>query len=367
MVAPAPAGKMIHLEAVRGLAALVVVVHHLLLGFAPAIKADYPAGLGNTPVNWMINGTAAVYLFFALSGYVLTRRFYERDGGLAPLGWAAAKRLPRLMLPAGLSILVGYLILKSGLAPYRAAAALSGSDWLADFAYAGFPEGFRPGLDTALPSIPMVFLTTGWAGYNSSLWTMYPEYLGSLVCFGYLALFHLLRRRPALLLPANLFLLILLPALNKFLLPFFLGTLMAQYMRGASVRLPVWAGLAFLVLSLWLCSFGDDRRMMWGAAGVLFAVLACPPLTARLHGPFGRWLGEMSFPVYLVHVHVICSLTSALYLGVAGWPRPVVLFLLLGFTLILSLIAAEPYRRLEHWWVPFLNRVVQRARTGQPV
>ena len=41
--------KLVPLEALRGIAALIVVVHHVLLGFAPGLKQPFPVGLVGTP------------------------------------------------------------------------------------------------------------------------------------------------------------------------------------------------------------------------------------------------------------------------------------------------------------------------------
>jgi len=78
------------LESLRGLAALLVCVHHGMSVFA-----------GNVPLGtlsallYAFNSAAAVIFFFALSGYVLGRAL-ERDGNLLPY---LARRLFRLLPP----------------------------------------------------------------------------------------------------------------------------------------------------------------------------------------------------------------------------------------------------------------------------
>src|SRR5690606_12773670 len=74
--------KLGELEALRGIASVIVLVHHALLGFAPGLhgllQPDSPHALFGTPAFSLINGGAAVVLFFVLSGFVLTFRALEK-------------------------------------------------------------------------------------------------------------------------------------------------------------------------------------------------------------------------------------------------------------------------------------------------
>src|SRR5580692_8294430 len=81
------------LEALRGLAALVVVVWHFFLGLDPAVLSL--PGLRGTPFFAFVHGSAAVGVFFVLSGYVLTRRYFE-TGQKRVLVIGALKRWFRL-------------------------------------------------------------------------------------------------------------------------------------------------------------------------------------------------------------------------------------------------------------------------------
>jgi peptidoglycan/LPS O-acetylase OafA/YrhL len=75
--------RVTSLDGLRGLAAVVVLVHHALLA-APVFAAAYYGGsvadrVGGmawafiyTPLHLIWAGTEAVYLFFVLSGVVLT-------------------------------------------------------------------------------------------------------------------------------------------------------------------------------------------------------------------------------------------------------------------------------------------------------
>jgi len=93
--------KLIELEALRGLAAVVVLFHHFMLGFTPRLHgmfyADQPYSLFGTPAFAFVNGSAAVIVFFVLSGFVLTVGIFKSQRA-AGVFVAALKRWPRLAL-----------------------------------------------------------------------------------------------------------------------------------------------------------------------------------------------------------------------------------------------------------------------------
>src|SRR3954468_1590967 len=95
--------RIAYLESIRGLAALQVVLLHSFAAFAPGLVFTAPSSqavlnyIHLSPLYFLYDGYSAVYVFFVLSGYVLTRSF-ERQL-TRPLAVVAA-RLIRLGLPA---------------------------------------------------------------------------------------------------------------------------------------------------------------------------------------------------------------------------------------------------------------------------
>ena len=92
--------KLMELEALRGVAAVIVLFHHFLLVVAPRLHGrnfpDDPIALVRMPLFALVNGSAAVAIFFVLSGFVLTYHAMERrDWGQLLAG--VAKRWPRLV------------------------------------------------------------------------------------------------------------------------------------------------------------------------------------------------------------------------------------------------------------------------------
>ena len=103
-------GRLVYLEAGRGIASIVVLLHHLVLAFKPKLDEAYPLGLQFTPLYVAINGGAAVSFFFVLSGFVLSLSLIQSPSR-SRLATSVVKRWPRLALPAVVTLVAGCLIL----------------------------------------------------------------------------------------------------------------------------------------------------------------------------------------------------------------------------------------------------------------
>ena len=345
--------KLIQLEAIRGIASVIVVMHHFALSFAPNLKQ----ALRGTPGAFLMNGDGAVTLFFVLSGFVLTRRYFVSGSG--DVAGAALKRLPRLLVPAAFSTLIGYLILASGSAWYIRAATVSHSGWLVTFGGAGQGKGFMPSLPDALVKSVTVFFWPVQFQYNSNLWTMLPEFAGSMFCFAYVVL--ALRLTKPILGTILLLALALTWRPLPLLAPFVLGMGIAQFLPRKPIEIGLWPGLAVMALGVTLWCNNDHYALCnLGASMIIFDALICPRLAAGLSGKVGTWLGQLSFPLYLVHTLVICSVSSMAYVLVGSIALAAIV------TAMASLALALPFVWLEIWWVPLLNKWVARRKIWAP-
>lgn len=95
--------KILALESLRGLAALIVVFCHIASGFYPAMvigpvaakaHSSFEKFVLSTPLNMFINGSFAVTCFFVLSGFVLSYGYFSRSTDLVA---ASIKRYFRLV------------------------------------------------------------------------------------------------------------------------------------------------------------------------------------------------------------------------------------------------------------------------------
>ena len=334
--APEPAGrpaggKVEALDSVRGLAALVVVAAHLIAGFHPTVYFDAKAVVTPWLRVWY-HGDFAVALFFVLSGFVLSLSFF-RTRSVEVLRAAAARRYWRLVVPVAASIALAYGLHSAGLFANREAALAMAPyevEWLGGF-YSYEPSA----LDAATEALWGAFV--GWdrkATYNVVLWTMGYEFFGSLLLFGFLALAGGLRRRVLVYAAAGV---VLQQMGHLWLVQFLAGAAICDAYTSAGVARGVARPALSLASALLLAAglglggltpawYADATgrpplsppsvalAQLLGVVLVLVGVLGSP-LTQRVLslGPL-RFVGRISFPLYLVHLPVMCSLGCAVYL-----------------------------------------------------
>jgi len=372
------AAKDIPLEALRGIAAIIVVLNHSIVAFLPQyyglgpIRAGGPQSLLGDLRYVFINGTAAVCLFFVLSGYVLTRRYcLSGDTGILLKG--AVKRWPRLMGPVLVTVLISYALFYFHLYHFQQAGAASGSTWLSLFGN-GFFRFFAPALTVAQihlrgaleQGIFLVFFR-GDVVFDSSLWTMRPEFLGSLIAFGAAPILLEARKSSK---SITIGLAALIVVLLHFAAPnleaFPIGTAMAVLLPRNAV-LPRTIAYPAILVSLYLLGYPSQAvgaytafgwliaagmpatdPMILGAALMICTVETFPPIRRLFSGRLPAALGQLSFPVYLLHVLVICSTGSAVYLRHGAIPAIVTVF-------IVTTVAALPLVWFNNFWVARVN------------
>ncbi len=174
--------KDLSLEAVRGAAAFVVFAWHFFLAFDPLFLFDPGQGPVGSPFYAFLHGTAAVDLFFVLSGFVLTRRFFE-TGQTDILITGALKRWFRLMPVVLISVLLSWSCYRFGLYAYEEASRMTGSAWLAACGGSNAPP-VDAGFFTAFWQGFFDAIVRGEANFNSNLWTLHIEFWGSLLAYG---------------------------------------------------------------------------------------------------------------------------------------------------------------------------------------
>jgi peptidoglycan/LPS O-acetylase OafA/YrhL len=376
--------KLVQLEALRGLAAFVVVAWHFFWAFDPARIGivdgfDKSAGMLGSVSFASIDGPAAVTLFFVLSGFVLPLGFF-RSGRTELVVRAAAKRWLRLVGLVLLAVLVSYLLFRFGLYRHREAAQLSQSAWLGTFGGTHPPQGFTPSLSGALLEGSLFAFLREPDMYNPMLWTMHHEFLGSFVTF-FLAIL-IWRARVAAAIWFLAAAAVIVHFTDPWLFAFVTGTGLAWFMSRFDVHLSPVVALACIAAGVFLFGYLEPRGAYAGFAAlrdpsqvrfdriaihtasgllIILGLLGSSRLGGSLDSPPFRLLGRLSFPVYLFHFPLLCSVACGLFIPL----RPT---MSLQGTLLLVAAVYGPlvvgvgylFARVDELWLHWVNRFAAR-------
>lgn len=375
------ATKQLPLEAVRGVAALVVVAWHLVLCYFPSLSGfgPSPSPILGTPAYVLINGQAAVTVFFVLSGYVLTRKFFL-TGDVGYLWRGALRRLPRLMPLVAAGTLLAWVALPWGRAGYEAAGQASGSTFLQTFGFArlAYPDAAFGGGAAIYEALVGIYLP-GNPVFNGALWTMKFELAGSLLAYA-LAAAHVWPPLRAPLASAVLIAAALAGsyALSPNLAGFVVGLAFAVHARRRPQVASPWTAAAGLSVALVLLGFTESAGLyailapapaaavhLAGAALLLQTALTLPPPSARLAGGMAR-LGRLSFPVYAVHLPLTLAVGSRVFMAASNAGAPSSAPALAAIASVVSSLAiAYPLAAADAWWTARLSRG-SRPRPASP-
>jgi peptidoglycan/LPS O-acetylase OafA/YrhL len=361
-------GRIDELDAVRGIAALVVVLHHcwqallpdqntfpFVLGALPiTAQARWAAWINLSPLKLLFAGHPAVGLFFVLSGLVLTKQLQ----GARHLGYGqfVIRRFFRIWVPFAIVILVAALLCQ------RLGGPLVDLPWINESWSA------VPGLSLVAGHLLMLG-TSYYVSLDNPMWSLVHELRISLV-FPLIARLAERAWRPLLFASLGLFTLLSITHLTDFAIGTVAHTALGRDLLHSLVQtlrytlffvLGIGLGLKGAAVGTWLRQRSRARLQLWVLA---FALLALPylagyielayavgatlllalcmhSLRARqlLKMPVLAWLGRVSYSLYLVHLLVLLSLVHALH-GVLPLPA----ILVLGVTL--SLGAADLCNRL---------------------
>ena len=325
------ARKLAFVEGMRGAAAMVVCVTHSLKIFLPEVydgdQGVKSWGVGErafatSPFNVVLNPNFAVCIFFVLSGYVLSRSLLG-EGNRVRIGYAALKRFPRLMLPVLASVLLAWMVLEAGGFHYGAVRELTGAAMPDGFAA---PRSFLFALFEGSLGAFFVWDTRliGDESLNPVLWTIGVELYGSFLVFLILAGF---RRRGLGYAAAAL------AFYNSYYLAFPIGMALAELPTSARGRKGLALASAILALALGSYPYFGQTEGFWrwlptppgaipivfhhtvGAACLLAAVLLAPGGVREWFDlPIWRFLGRISYGLYLTHFTVLAALTTWLVL-----------------------------------------------------
>jgi peptidoglycan/LPS O-acetylase OafA/YrhL len=370
--------KSLALDAMRGIAALLVCVGHI----RACVFVDWADVAAQDPIKGLLYigtglGTQAVMIFFVLSGYLVGGNVLA---SVSADRWSwrtyAAKRLTRLwivLVPAlFLTLLcdrIGAVLLPHAYDGKFYALLLSG------------PESGKPmaeGLGAFVGNLLFLqTIVTPVYGSNSPLWSLANE-------FWYYLLFPLLVLAPRSSGPMKVLLLSLAVAIIVWL-PLRIVLLGIVWLMGAAAwwfarqqkvpllvqRTPlvILAGLATLLVTLYASRsdawYGSHYAIGAATAFVVYGIAAQPAAHGRSIGraierflaPPVRFLSDISYTLYLVHFPFVILMWFGVLAPAQYQPN------LAGFTAFAALLAATLIYAYLVWWCFERHTPLLQART----
>jgi peptidoglycan/LPS O-acetylase OafA/YrhL len=169
---------------------------------------------------------------------------------------------------------------------------------------------------------------------------------------------------------------------TSFLFPFLAGAALSFVLSRYRPRLPMILALPVLGAGLYLLGFllplgtytwvsqappglKDYAATLLHSAGsvlVIVAVLCSAGLYRRLDRRIWWALGRVSFPLFLVHPLVVCSVSSAVYLDLSaqGTGPAALLAAMFAVSFGLSILLSVPLAWLDHRWCASCFRIRRR-------
>lgn len=328
--------RVAYIDGLRGVASVIVMMHHFACALYPSIifgtRALPHSGIekliATTPLNLFFAGNFAVCIFFVISGYVLSRKFFA--GTLHQnIVVRVVRRYTRLMVPVLGSFFLGYLLMKGNLFfNARIAETTHSQGWLAQ--QYNFPPSF---LGMLKQSFFRVFLYTSGGKYNSVAWSISYEFGGSLLIFFILAIFSGTVKR------STIYAALACIFWKTYFLGFVLGMMAADptnpFARYTGKSLRRSHALIIFFIALFLGSYplipvsdtmyaflqlplisNEESAVFYHTIAAFILIICIPrmkPIVSLLTGKPVLWMGKISVSVFLTHLLILCSASSFIF------------------------------------------------------
>lgn len=325
--------KISSIEGLRGLACFMVIMSHLSLMFLPYLHGENPKQiigwldrmLYNSPFGFIYSGTSAVYIFFVLSGYILSYACVSKGDLIRNCVNMATRRYARLAIPVFTSIIICFLVLSYSEDRTYAMPWISNYGKNVDVSFWG---AINNGIFSS------IFM--GDNRYNWVTWTMKIEFYGSLLVFAAIPIINNLKCKALISFVVGSFFVLCSPGKDGYgYASFFFGIalyfardfrsslsaiivfIMGAYLAGYHYRQPSYAMLtSFMTFDL---PGGKILHYyfvnMISGVLIVYATVKSNVFSFLVANRFSVWLGKLSFSAYLLQMPVYYFLTTRLYLA----------------------------------------------------
>lgn len=336
------------LDGLRGWGSLVVLLAHVF-GEAFPINDRVTEIL---PRLGVLNAGLAVWMFFLVSGFSLAIGFC-RTGNTDTLVKVALGRYVRLAVPVFCAAAILYLLFALGLVP-------AVEQRLPIF------QNFLPVAPTLWDVIRFSFFDTFFAYKPATtligpLWTMPFELWGSCLVLGALFVVGRLEQRFWVYAAMGIVAFFINPIFSAFIVGMLLAELhSSDFWKRSAVRMSTPAFLLFLPAffgATQLPKAGPHPEWAYLAVASLLTIscVFSRPLSAFLSGGLSRFLGKISFPLYLIHGPLFLAYGNHAYRWIDA-PTDTQKVLLNLSTAVVCIAAATVLAPIDRWGIAAAQR-----------
>ncbi len=318
------------IDGLKGLAILIVVIHHFALAFYPSIISGLSQHLHTkdmieimifkTPLSIFFAGYFAVSLFFLITGYILTKKSIANIENKTYISSAIFNRIFRLMPLIAIVLFVGLALSNLHLTLNTAVNLYTRSGWLASF--------YPPGKVTVWGVIVDIFTHIPFvvsAGYYNVLWIIPNILFGSWFVYAASYILHESKIR------FGMYLILLLALYNTPYVSFLFGMIIAENEEKIQLhKVVLYLGLFFSLM------FGSstvkalDFKILapyaiffkaLSAALFFLAFTKIGWLNGIAQFKIFTYLGRNSYYYYLTHMLALITLASFVFLQLIPFSR----------------------------------------------
>lgn len=336
-----------YIVGLKGLLTIIILILHIIICFYPATyygidgqiaecgyRYNWELFVGRTPLLFFYNGSFAVYIFFIVSGFLLTKSIYKSQKVLYDLK-KLILRIEFFCITIFLSILFSYAVIFWGFNHNYEVGYLIGNGALYGYLYPKDAGSFL----SIFKDLFDVF--RGWSIYNVPLWFMSCEIVGTL----YTYCFCIIRKKTK---TKAIFALMILVSLvtsivfrKQYIICFLAGILFNEFGKinekkeSRLISNSVFKNVFILFLIFLGILFGgypiiksNDRLFyecfpnipyeyyyVMGSICIFYAIMYSYIIQKLLNNKILGKIGEISYYVYLFHFPVYMSLGMYLFLN----------------------------------------------------
>lgn len=342
-----------YLDGIRGVAALIVVVNHFRNAFYDiAMNSPFFSFFWEKLKLFFFKGDFCVEVFFVLSGFVLAyNSIYKKDF----LNKQWLKRFYRLAVPVFITSICYFIFSNYGLFYFKELCKLHFTEWASHhwLIHYSLPQFIVRCLYDFLLFSDWQFVMN----INSSLWTipieLYWSYLLFILFFTLKMVKYILYKNLILVFYSGLILICLNFKGIEFGVLFMLGTLIAINYNFIITKfntnlIHVITILITLVLTyiVELNVLKNFSFISWhNLIACIYIIVAIRVKYIQTVFSFSiiKWLGRISFSLYLLHILIIGSFSSKIYLIYPFFRKDIGLIILLIVTLVFATFIAHIY------------------------